>query len=237
MRILVLLFIAVSSLGFYIGSEKKTISVEKKKSKTGNNYTIIYQNTCEMEFVDKRPAEDDKSIQLCIAAAFTQLDNYKIDGAYLCKGKINNEKGVNHSVGGALKIVNGKASIFPTNKGKLITGKFLKDLSAQKASFFQQIQLVSNGNASSFKDKAHFQRRAIVIFKNGKTAIVECAESLLLANFSNDLVEFGAQNALYTDMGGWDEGFYIDPITKKKVTIGLMKTHTAYQSNWVVFRN
>ena len=236
MRNLALFFIAISSFGFYIKSETKSISVEKKKSKAGNNYTIIYQNTSEMDFVDKRPAEDDKSIQLCIAAAFTQTSNYKIDGTYLCKGKISNEKAINHSLGGALKIINGKGTIFPTNKGKLITDKFLKDLSVQKASFFQQIQLISNGKAPSFKDKAHFQRRAIVIFKNGKTAVVECAESLLLADFSNDLVELGAQNALYTDMGGWDEGFYIDPVSRKKVSIGLMKTHTAYQSNWVVFR-
>ena len=237
MRNLSLLFIVVLSFGFHIGTEKKVISVEKKKSKAGNNYTIIYQNACEIEFTDKRPPEDDKTIQLCIAAAFTQLGNYNIDGAYLCKGKINNEKSINHSVGGALKIVNGKASIFPTNKGKLITDKFLKDLAAQKASFFQQIQLISNGKASSFKDKAYFQRRAIVIFKNGKTAIVECAEAILLADFSNDLVELGAQNALYTDMGGWDEGFYIDPVSKKKISMGLIKTHTAYQSNWVVFKN
>ncbi len=190
-----------------------------------------------MEFTDKRPAEDDKTVQVCVAAAFTQLGNYKIDGAYMCKGKVSNEKAINHTLGGALKIVNGKATIFPTAKGTLITDKFLKDLALQKGSFFQQIQLISNGKASSFKDKAHFQRRAIVVFKNGKTAIMECEEALLLADFSKDLVELGVQNALYTDMGGWDEGFYVDPVTKKKVTIGLMKTHTAYQSNWVVFKN
>ena len=235
MRYLFILTITLFCFSFQKNGTKN-ILVENKKTSGGNNYTIVYQNNCSMEFLDKRPADNDKSVQLCIAGAFTQLENYKIDGAYLCSGKIYNKNAVNHSVGGCIKIVKGIASIYPTNKGKLLTEKYLNDLAAQKASFFQQIQLIENGKAASFKDKAYFQRRAIVTFKNGKTAVVECAESLLLSEFSKELVELGVKNALYTDMGGWDEGYYRDPVSGKKVTIGLMKTHTDRQSNWVVFR-
>jgi hypothetical protein len=236
MKPLVILCLVFFAYSFRASLVVNAISIEKKKATSGNNYTIIYQNTCKMEFTDKRPLATDKSIKACIAGAFTQLDNYKVDGVYLCNGKITNSIAVNKTLGGALKIVNGQASIFSTQKGKLFTKPFLNALAVQKASMFQQIQLISSGVASKFKDKANFQRRAIVIFKNGKTAFVECAESILLATFSKDLVELGAKDALYTDMGGWDEGYYIDPKTSKKVVIGLSRTHTQYQSNWVVFR-
>jgi hypothetical protein len=212
------------------------ISVEKKSTMNGNSYTIIWQGSCKMEFTDQRPDAKDKTIQACIAGAFTQLENYKVDGVYMCNGSIRNNTGVNTHLGGAIKIIGGQAAIFPTQKGALLTSDFLSKLSVQKGSLFQQIQLIENGTAASFKDKAVFQRRAIVIFKDGKTAFVEGNEAVTLAEFSADLVELGADNALYTDMGGWDEGWYIHPNTKKKVIIGQIRSHTPKQSNWVIFR-
>jgi hypothetical protein len=214
---------------------EKGISVEQKKTKTGSSYTIIWQGSCKMEFTDKRPVEKDATIKTCIAGAFTQLDNYMIDGIYMCKGRLG-KTATSKRLGGAITIINGEATIFPSKKGALLTDEFLDKLAAQNGSLFQQIQLIENGTAASFVDKAVFQRRAIVIFTTGKTAIVEGTEANTLAEFSADLVELGAKDALYTDMGGWDEGWYIDPSTKKKVTIGLIRSHTAQQSNWVIFR-
>ncbi|MCD6068415.1 MAG: hypothetical protein K0S33_3241 [Bacteroidetes bacterium] len=230
-----ILFLLTICYAFSSGTPKG-ISMEKKKTPNGNSYTIIYQNTCSIEFTDQRPKEKDAAVQLCIAGAFTQLTDYKIDGIYMCNGKIGNKTAVNKRLGGAIKIVKGQAVIFPTQKGTLLTDSFLNDLSTQKGSLFQQLQIVANGAAASFVDKAVFQRRAIVIFKNSKTALVEGNESITLAEFSKDLVELGAKDALYTDMGGWDEGWYTDPATGKKITIGQMRTSTAKQSNWVVFR-
>lgn len=235
MRIVSAIALLSVCLAFSSGPLKE-ISVEKKTTKNGNHYTIIYQGGCRMEFTDKRPKDTDTKVRACIAGAFTQLSNYKIDGVYICNGTIGNKTDVNKRLGGAIQIVNGQVSIFPTQKGALLTDEFLNKLAAEKASLFQQIQLIENGKAASFIDKAVFQRRAIVIFKDGKTAFVEDTESITLAEFSADLVELGAENALYTDMGAWDEGWYMDPSTKKKVTIGQIKSHTAQQSNWVIFR-
>ena len=59
---------------------------------------------------------------------------------------------------------------------------------------------------------------------------------LLVFAGSPQLMDVGAKNPLYTPMGGWDEGYYVDPVSKKKIIIGLSGSHTAYQSNWVLFR-
>lgn len=213
---------------------KTSVTIDEKIVKAGNHYTIIYQNDCNMCFTNVRPSEKDTAIKLCIAAAFTRLDNGAIDGVYMIEGT-NGKDGVNSHVGGALKIINGKGTIFPTNKGYLLTDSLMNEMAKQKASLFQQIQLIEDAEPAKFKDKALYQRRAIVHFKSGKMAVAECRESLTLADFSRDLVELGVQDALYTDMGGWDEGWYRHPQTNKPVIIGLMRTSTEKQSNWLIF--
>jgi hypothetical protein len=45
-------------------------------------------------------------------------------------------------------------------------------------------------------------------------------------------VSLGVRDAIYTDMGGWDEGWYRDGV--KVRTIGLMRGSTRRQSNWFV---
>ncbi len=188
-----------------------------------------------MDFETRRPDSKDANVFLCIPGAFTTLDTYDIDGVYICKGKSGNTDKINHSLGGAIKIIDGKCDIFPTEKGKIFTDAFIKDIAKKKGSLFQQIQMITEGEAARFKDVELFQRRGIAIFYDWKIAIIESNKDITLKVFADDLVQLGVQSLLYTDMGAWDEGWYKDA-SGKVIALGTNHSQTSKQSNWVVFR-
>src|ERR1700741_3283456 len=69
----------------------KNITIEKKQSRSGNHYTIIYKNNCKMDFVvGQRPDQKDRNIVLSIAGAFTDLNTDKVDGIYMSNGTSGN---------------------------------------------------------------------------------------------------------------------------------------------------
>ena len=211
------------------------ISIEQKQASSGAHYTIFKLMDSRMHFVVERPSKDDKKIHLCIPAAFTDLTDYGVDGACLSNGKRCNDK-VNYTLGGAFKIENGNYSMFSTGKGKMLTDSLLDVIAARKGSLFQQIYMVVNGKAEGFKDTKRFQRRGIVQMKDKSWTVIESLEALTLADFSRDLVELGALNAMYTDMGAWDEGWYREPSKDKVKVIGQLRSETSKQTNWVIFK-
>lgn len=214
----------------------KGLTVENKKASSGYTYTIFYKNILKLDVSLKRPDKNDPNILFCIAGAYTDLQNYAVDGLYIDNGKVYNKNKVNHSLGGAIKIINGECEIFATRKGKLLNDSLINTITAKKGSLFQQIQMIEKGIGAKYKDTKLFQRRAIVKLKGNKTAIIESFEHITLAAFTKDLIELGAIDALYTDMGAWDEGWYRDPQSNKIITIGRMRMQTNKQCNWVVLK-
>lgn len=212
------------------------LKVEKKKTISGYNYTIFTATTSKLDISLTRPAKTDATILLCTAGAFTDLQNFTVDGLYIDHGKVLNKTKINNSLGGAIKIINGACEIFPTEKGKLLTDSLINFVVAKNGSLFQQIQMVENGAGAKYKDVKLFQRRAIVKLKGNKIAVIESYENITLSAFTTDLIELGALDALYVDMGAWDEGWYKNPSDNKIMTIGRMKTQTDKQCNWVVFK-
>jgi hypothetical protein len=208
---------------------------ESKTTASGNHYTVLYKDSASVDFTLQRPDQKDPSIVLCIAGAFTDLNTGKVDGASSVDGKINSNK-INARLGGGILLDGKNCDILPfKRKTDTLDASILKRLDLCKCSFFQQIQVVVNSKAEHFIDTKLFQRRAIVIFKDKRIAIAESKEALTLASFSADLVELGAQDALYTDMGDWDEGWYKAADGTVKV-IGTSRAQTAKQSNWVYFK-
>ena len=232
---LIIVLVAYFLVGSSSKGTKSLLTIEVLKGKSGNEYLIIYKNAAKIDFEIARPDKKDTNIYLCISGAFTTLDNYAIDGLYICSGKTENKNKINHSLGGAVKIINGECSIFPTNKGKFLTDSLISTIEKKGGSLFQQIQMIVNGEAATFKDTKLFQRRGVVIFKNGKTAIAESKNAITLKVFADDLTELGVKDLLYTDMGSWDEGWYKDK-SGKLIILGMNRSETSKQSNWVVFR-
>jgi hypothetical protein len=235
-----LIFLVASSASFLTFSFKNKVSgdtllrVETKKTASGNNYTIIYQGNLKIDVSLIRPDKTNKNILLCIPGAYTDLMSLKVDGLFIDNGKVYNRNKVNTSLGGAIKIINGACEIFPTNKGKLLNDSLVNLLIDKKGSLFQQIQMVEKGKPAKYKDVKEFQRRAIVKLKGNKTAVIESYEHITLTAFTRDLLELGAYDALYTDMGSWDEGWYKQ--NNEVITIGRIRSQTDKQCNWVVLK-
>lgn len=205
----------------------------KAKAPSGVVYTLYPQGDLDVDWKVSRPKREDKNIILVIPAAFTTHDD-KIDGAYISDGVIGNPS-VNKELGGAIVLEKGKVKLLSTNKGAMLTKDFLNEVAQNKGSLFQQFLVVHNGTAATFKDKGKYQRRAFVEFNKGSFGIVESNIDIPFATFNNDLVWMGAKNALYMDMGAWDEGWYRDAVIKKIGIIGNDRSLTYKQSNWMVY--
>lgn len=199
----------------------------------GHHFATFVSNSSRVEFVTKRPSKDDKSITLCVPAAFTDPYNH-IDGLAISEGKVANS-GVDKQLGGACVLIDGDFEIFPTNGGKLLSDALIKSIQSKHGSLFQQFQLVKDGVAESFRDKSLFERRALVCNRDGKKEVVESQEALTLNQFAKDLADMGALNAIYFDMGDWDEGWHRD-ISGRIHVLGTSRKATDKQSNWVTFR-
>lgn len=204
------------------------------KGASGSQYHLYNKNDLAIGWETNRPSKKDSQIKLCIPAAFTTTTD-TIVGIYAYKGKVFNSKSISKPIGGALLIEDGKFQIFPTEKGAKFTPEFIESLKTRKASLFQQYQLVENKSAATFKDKKKFQMRAICKFADGREGIVESEKSISFKTFNDDLVALGVQDAIYTDMGAWDEGWYRHPNTEKNVPIGNIRSRTKRQTNWVIF--
>lgn len=189
------------------------------------------------EVTTSRPLKTDSSVVFVCAAAFTRLDNGAIDGLFIENGQVVT-RSVNRTLGGGIIIPSQETNqvpiIFGTDMGRKLDSVFVDSVSASGASFFQQIQMVRDGQSLVFrKDVSRYQRRAVCNYK-GKAVIVESKLPCTLQKFADVLKTCGIQNALYLDMGSWDEGWYRDEYYGLH-TIGLMRNQTAKQSNWIRF--
>lgn len=187
------------------------------------------------DFVTERPSVEDDAVYFCIAAAFTRAGDYEVDGAYAVNGAWNHTDAINTRLGSALLIESdGTLGFRDTQNGAAITPEMQADIRARSADFFQQLSLVMEGKAQGFTDKALFVRRAIVEKKDGTYAVVESMKHASLSQFAKDLVEFGAQHAIYTDMGSFDEGWY--RYAGSPISLGRSKSQTELQTNWFILR-
>lgn len=199
-------------------------------------YTVFYPRTFTAELRTTRPSISDTTIQFCIPVAFTLLDNDSIDGLFIVNGKIEKAL-VNTHLGGGLLIRKNGIDIIKTDDGKLLTKNWSDSIAQRQESFFQQIQLVRNGVALDLhKDQKLFQRRAIVIFQGGEVAVIESKNAIKMQEFADDLVKLKIWNAIYTDMGSFDEGWYRNQTTNRIESIGHNRSQTSQQSNWLIFR-
>ncbi|MFN8712770.1 MAG: hypothetical protein ACK5Z2_07945 [Bacteroidota bacterium] len=186
-----------------------------------------------------RPLKTDTTILLCAAAAFTRLDNGNVDGLFAVNGVLNGT--VSKRLGGGCIISDQQpfVKMFATRDATLLTKGWVDSaIVSKKVSFFQQLQLVRDSLPLRYgKDISLFQRRALVTFTNSsrKPAVIESAAEITLQQFADALSQLAVKDAIYLDMGGWDEG-WIRTTDGKRKTIGLIRSQTARQCNWLVFK-
>jgi hypothetical protein len=211
------------------------MSVETKTAKSGNKTLFIYANDTQLEFTMSRPDVRNDDHLLCVAAAFTDLESYTVDGLCVVNGRPVNRK-INYTLAGAARLGLTGFMIIKTNNGQKCENVLLSLDANPDQSYFQQVLLVSDGALIPHSSTDLWQRRAIVIMDDGRIAIAESERRRTYNNFSKDLISCGVKDALYLDMGAWDEGWYKEPGTGKVKALGRAHSATNKQCNWLVFK-
>jgi hypothetical protein len=209
------------------------VTVEDRAALSGRHYLLIHPNSYKIDFDIARPSQQNDNVLLCIPAAFTSSTG-GICGLYACRGEVSNSKSIDKGMSGAIQFLAGTCKIFDTRNGASLDDDFIKQLKSSKSSFFQQFQIVKNGHAEGFKDKSHLQRRCIATFASQECAVIESQDNVSFQEFAEDLLSFGAENAIYTDMGPYGGGWYRDAKDHEIISIGKNHSMTNSQTNWVV---
>lgn len=211
---------------------RQVLAVEKQ-TKQGSRYTLFYPQSLAVQVVTQRPAAPDERCHLSVAAAYTDLNTYAPLDLLVCQGRLRQTTATVGFLTGVLTIVGDTLAIGRVAAGQVPPRAQLVRASQRRGTVLLQELLVFEGKNQRQAGGSAFQRRALVEFANHRFAVVEsAADDLEMQQFAADLLELGAKNALYLDMGDWDEGWYRDG--RRVVTLGHRRTHTARQSNWLV---
>lgn len=178
-----------------------------------------------------KPDSNNTDLLMSVVAAFTS-------------------KAPEHVVG--TSVSNGKKRVYPTDAETaycLIIGDQVKIEALdsnhklaitravkEKGDYFQQMHLIENSEAKAceiFKNRATF-RRALAQ-KEGETHLIESLDRMTIEDFTNTLISFGYEQAIYLDMGSWSEGWYRNS-ENQIVRIGNNWKSSHLQTNWLVIR-
>lgn len=210
------------------------MSVGRRKTLGDHEYVVFTLKKGSARLFVSRPNVEDANIFLSVAGTYTN-PNGDPEGFVVVDGKILQSRERQGWNGAAFFRADGTVNIFETNNGKLLTRDYLKTVERDGASLVQGHLLVHNGAAQSLLPQTPYQRRALVLFSDHSVGVVESVDLLDLASFAADMVELGVTEAMNLDMGQWSEGWYRDPSTSRRTSIGYLFGATDKQSNWIVF--
>ena len=149
--------------------------------------------------------EKPKNAKMCVPAAFTDQKG-RVEGEYRQNGIVCNPNR-------KLKVSVGKGTFFIDRKWHTDTG-------------FQQLVLVYNNKATSFKDDRKYVRRALC--KNdGRTFLVESRHRMTLTEFAQECAKVSS-NAVYLDMGEYGYGYVGNKVLSPWAFFSRKK-----QTNWL----
>lgn len=210
------------------------VRVEARTTAKGGQYTVFYPENLAVQVVTIRPAPTRASNWLNVAAAYTDLTTYQPLDLLVCQGKLRQRRATVGFLDGQLTIQGDSLRIDRLPRGQSPGEEQLAQARQRGGTVLLQELLVFGGKNQRAAGGSLFQRRALAELAGHRFAVVESeADDLSMQQFGDDLVELGAQRALYLDMGGWDEGWYKDG--GHVVKLGHRRTDTARQSNWLVF--
>ena len=146
------------------------------------------------------PSEDDSDIILTAQAADIRADNQKINGAFVLAGK---PLAWGLSKKGYVAIIDGKVSLGVSENSPLF-----EQATARGGYFFRQYALVDNGVLVENAPKGKSIRKAICE-RNGEIMVVVSETPESFHDFTQTLVDFGVNNAVYL-VGSNSFGYWRD---------------------------
>ena len=211
------------------------VGPETRTTAAGHQYSVFRPGPCTIRVVTSRPQPADERVQLSVAAAYTDLDTNQPLDLLLCQGQRLQPQAKVGFLDGVLTIVDTTLRISRIAKGQTPPAAELARVQRGRGTVLLQELLVYQGQNQRPAGGSRFQRRALAQWPGRRFAVVEStADNLTMQQFAADLIELGATDALYLDMGDWDEGWYRAG-NGRAAALGHLRTETARQSNWLVF--
>jgi hypothetical protein len=209
------------------------VRLEGRTTTADRQYSVFYPQGLSIRVVTRRPDAADDRNQLSVAAAYTNLDTDQPLDLLVANGRVLQPKATVGFLDGMLTIIGDSLEITRIAKGQSPPGPELERVQRQHGTLLLQELLVYEGQNQRPEGGSVFQRRALVELAGRRFVVVESlADNLTMKQFAADLLELGARNALYLDMGDWDEGWY--KAGSRVVKLGYRRTETDRQSNWLV---
>ncbi|MBF9140602.1 hypothetical protein [Hymenobacter properus] len=214
-------------------SRAPAVRLEGKTTANGNQYSLFHPQGLALQLVTTRPDVADDRNKLSVAAAYTDLDTNQPLDLLVCNGRELQARAKVGFLNGMLTLVGDSLTISRIPEGQPRLRTEMERIQRKQGTLLLQELLVYQGRSVHAAGGSVFQRRALVEMAGHRYAVVESvADNLTLRQFGDDLRELGAHNALYLDMGDWDEGWY--RAGGQVVRLGHRRSETARQSNWLV---
>lgn len=212
-------------------------SVPNMRIDERDSLLVYYPNYEKVDMVCGKnvPASDD--ILYCCASAFTakclkEFRHHNIRRDHVSGGHFFN--------GSAEPVCNGFFSFYD-GKGHygMASQNDFKKAAAKGGMGFCQVIVILNGELKyANAEKKTFWIKKDYVFralceKDGRLCIAESKYAVSYAQFANYLVEYGFDNAINLDMGGWSHAWWRNNDGKIVTTNAIP---TRYASNWLIFK-
>lgn len=194
---------------------------------------IYYTDYDRLSYVtEDRPSRDDKSILLCVAAAFQstyQLDfnEDNIVGWHTSNGRL--ERGAPQDDLGAFTYVDGVARIWGVDEAE----GAVREAAKKGGLGYQSFIVLKDGERGSFGTH-EFRCFRVLTILDGRACVIDSRTFMHFDEFVQSLREFGVSDAIYSDMGsGWNYSWYRDANGHAQTIIGMP---WPFSHNWLTFR-
>ncbi|MCM1290809.1 MAG: hypothetical protein NC201_07640 [Prevotella sp.] len=186
------------------------------------------------------PSIDDKSIALCVEAAFTgellrEFKTTNVGGNYVIEGVFR--KGYKCRANTGFLYADRDTFIISALENQ---EKWIDKAKVNRGTLFQQILIIKENknvyNGFPIKPSTTNIYRSACILNDGNFAVIQSAKPIPFNSFIRCLTCLGVKDALYLDMGkGWNYGWYryhteSDPIV-------FFDYRTPYQTNWLLIKH
>lgn len=212
------------------GPLKKTVSVEILDT---CGLRIYHPNYSHIDLVcGKMPQKSEDSVILVCAAAYTvkRLDHFEhtnIIGNHVSGGVLH-KGAASKSYRGAFTFYDGQPHFTYDNWN----GDFHQASTKGGCGFAQDMMIHKGGIVNHWReDSSKNQFRALCLI-DGKVAVADSKEVLPFRDFIQNLINAGATEAIYLDMGGWKHSWRRD---EKGDAVDIYPNPTKYGTNWITF--
>lgn len=224
-------------------AEKSAKAIEvTRHTVAGNEYIVAEMDSdqCRVTMADSvLPDENDRSVLLCVAAAFTgeMLETFKasnVAGDYVIDGVARKGYECPTNTGLLFAPAEGVPTITTSENSK----EWIARAQRERGAVFQQGLLVHNGEIvyinAPIKPERETVYRSACVMGDGTFAVIQSVGILALGDFIKGLVTLGARHAIYLDMGRWCYGWYRENTSAEITTFSDFKF--PYQTNWLVIK-